>query len=222
MLIQRDSVILWLSRGSSCYLSLPFPPTCPGSQIAALPRWTKITSPPVLFHLTISVSSLALSTRIWSMFRCLIASVFVCTEMMQYPVSDLPFLPVQPKAEIFCVYACRMLSDLLSYFHCRCSLLFHTHTDTDTGTICWIRLPCSVLEGQKATDRFTVSLVSSKNSLSALLVLQLQIVVGFIWCFTFAQRPGHPVNETLFLKLRKKFKRTDKTKRVYVYVCMLF
>ena len=111
--------------------------------------------------------------------------VFVCREMMRYPVSDLlSSSPLSPKAEILCVYACRMLSDLLSYFHCRWSLLFHTHThththtDTHTHTLGWktlrIRLPHSALEGWKAPDRFTVSVVCC----FVLLDLQLQESCG--------------------------------------------
>lgn len=155
----------------------PAPPTCPSSRIAVLAKRSNITSPPIPIHLTISLSTPALSSHIW----CTLVRVFMCREMMQYPVSDLPFLPAQPKAEIFCVYACRMLSHSLSHFHCRCSLLFHTHTHTlKTKVTSRIRLPCSALEGQKAPDRFTVSVVCCWSSMSlVLLVLQLQKLVDF-------------------------------------------
>ena len=177
ILIQRDSVISWPSHSSSCYLSLPLLPTslslsgCCFARVIQRHLFPFSPSPPL--HLPVSAPAL-----------CALANVFVCRDVKQDPLSDLHFLPAQAIAGIFCVCACRMLSELLSYFHCRCSLLLHTHTHTHTHkctrthaleseVTIWIRFLRSAPEGQKIDLLFLLWLVMGICGPSSFVLLTL-------------------------------------------------
>lgn len=176
MLIQRDSVISWPSHSSSCYLSLLFLRHAPALRLLC---WQNDPTWPLL-----SITILLPPPRPapWScVCVCVCRQPCLCVEwwcIILFLISPSPL----PKAEMICVYACRTLSGLLSYFHCRCFLLFQRHIHIyallgENKVTLWIRLPCSAREGHKAPDRFTVSDESCWNDLSSLCpVLYLQEV----------------------------------------------
>lgn len=83
---------------------------------------------------------------------------------MWYPVSDLPFLPAWLQStRILCICMSDVrLAFIYFFFNTEDDSFSHTHTHT----LCWktkatlgIRLLCSSPEGQKATDKSSVSIV---------------------------------------------------------------
>lgn len=213
MLIQRDSVISWSSHSSSCYLSLTLLRHAPALRLPCRqsdptsPRLPSLSASPSLRLL-----SLCPHTHLAHVRVC-VCDLFLCAEKwcsILFLIS--PSCPLSPKQE-YSVYmhvgCCQMCCHILIVRDLSSST--HTHTlGWKTKVTLWIRLPCSALEGHKAPDRFTVSIVCCWSSLSlALLVLQLEKLVDFKQSFTDTQKPDCPCKLQLVswitrVKLKKK------------------
>lgn len=83
----------------------------------------------------LSFCSHSVHKHIWCMLVCVCVIMFVCREMMWYPVSDLPFLPTWLQSRnILCIcmsdvrlaFIFFIVDDLSSYTHAQA----HTHTRT--------------------------------------------------------------------------------------------
>lgn len=145
----------------------------------------------------LSFCSHSVHKHIWCMLACLV--VFVCGEMVQFPVSDLPFLPAWlQRGNNLCIrmsdvrLASMLLLQIISrlpYTHAHARTHTYTHKlSWKTKVTLWIRLPCSTPGGQKAPDRFTIYIVVS--------------VVGsachwniYSFNFSFPDGSGHPFRD---------------------------